>query len=221
MARRRPKPPTPEELAAAAEAQEFLQRYLATAPDSLQRLRDRSAATGGPTPDELDLSRDSLVPLFEWAMGQFRLRPSDEPTDFIDKGDLGRYYQPRGGVQPIWFGRTGLHAPGWWDDDTLVLIDALAFYFAEALMRAIPEAHWEAGHDPNAKRWIHENQPVIVGAGPAFEPLQHMFHLAGGIHRYVNPDAPNPYNRKPATTTDLRDLYDGYVKWYASERSRA
>jgi hypothetical protein len=211
MGRRHTKPPSAEKLAAAAEAEEFLRRYVATAPAALQWLRERSAATGGPTPDELDFSRDSLVPLFEWAIGQFRLRPGDQPTDFVDKGDLGRYYQPRGGRQPIWFGRTGLHAPHWWDDDTLALIDALTFYFAESVMRVVPGARWEVGRHPELKRWVHENQPVLTGAGEAFEPIQGMLAVAGHVHRNVNPDSPNPYGVKPATIFDLRDWWDAIV----------
>jgi len=208
---RRRKPPTTEQLAAAAEADEFLQRYLAAAPASLDRLRQWSATTGGPRPDDLDLGRDSLVPLLEWAIGQFRLRPEDEALDFIDKGDLGRYYQPRGGTQPVWYGRTGLHAPHWWDDDTLALIDGLTHYFAGAVIQAVPGARWEVGHHRELKRWVHENQPVISGAGEPFEPVQGMFAVASRVYRNVDPDRPNPNGVRPATGLELLEWYDAVV----------
>lgn len=211
MARSRRRPPTAEELAAAQEAKEYLGHYLAAAPASLQRLRERSAATGGPTHDQLDFGRDSLVPLFEWAMGQFNLRPEDEPKEFVDAGELGRFYRPKGGQQPMWYGRTGLTAPDWWDDDTLALIDALTYYFAEAVIRAVPGAHWEVGHHPQVKRWWHENQPVIAGAGEPFEPLQGMFAIASGVYRHIKPDPDNPRAAKPATVLDLQNWYDALV----------
>lgn len=208
MARSRRKPPTAEELAAAQEAEEFLRLYLAAAPASLQRLRERSAATGGPDDDQLDFGRDSLVPLFEWAMEQFKLRPDDEPKEFVDKGEAGRFYQPLGGEQPMWYGRTALSSPDWWDDDTLALIDGLTYYFAEAVIRAVPGAHWEVGHHPQYKRWWHENQPMILGAGEPFEPLQGMFAVSSGVYRRIRPDPGNPHAAKPATALDLQNWYD-------------
>jgi hypothetical protein len=193
------------------EAQEYLQRYVAASEDRLRWLRALSADTGGPTPDQLDLGRDSLVALWTWALGRFRLRDPGEPLDFVDRGRQGRFYVPRHGRVPMWFGRRGVTAPYGWSDDTLELVDAIVYYFAACLLRANPAARWEAFHAPQLKDHIDESQPVIVGFGEPVELLMPMQNVIGGVFRLINPDEPNPYGIPAATGDDLAEWYDALV----------
>ncbi len=107
----------------ATEAEEYLQRYVAASQPRLHWLRETAAASGGPSPERLDYTRDSLVPLWSWATSRFQLRPDGESVD------------PR--IVPMWYGRGTLHSPSWCSDDTLDLVDGLIYYRAEALRRAI------------------------------------------------------------------------------------
>lgn len=192
------------------EAEEYLRRYLATAEPRLAWLREESARTGGPTPDQLDYSRDSLVPLWEWAIGQFRLRPADAPLDFVDLGRQGRYYRPHDADLPMWFGRRAVQAPDGWSDETLALIDGLIYYLAETVLRAVPGAKWEVWH-ADVKNHIDENQPVLTGFHTHVDLFMPMMNLAGQVGWMVKPDRPNPYRIPPPTPFDLRDWFDAIV----------
>ncbi|OLB76376.1 MAG: hypothetical protein AUI14_18960 [Actinobacteria bacterium 13_2_20CM_2_71_6] len=200
---------TAAEAAEAAEGEEFLRRYLAGAEPRLQWLRELSARTGGPAPDRLDYSRDSLLPLWTWAMGRFRQRPEDEPTEFVNNGPRGRYYLPRGPL-PMWYGRRAVTAPHKWDNETLQLIDALVYYLAESILRAVPTAQWEVFH-ADVSNHIDENQPVLTGFPVQVDPLGVLLSLAGRTYHARYPDAPNPYKVPPATPTELQELYDAIV----------
>lgn len=194
----------------AAEDEDYLRRYLAGAEPRLQWLRERSARTGGPAPDQLDFSRDSLVPLWTWAIGQFRRRAESEPLDLIDRGSWGRYYAPRGANVPMWYGRQPIQAPHWWSDDTLDLLDALMYYVAEAVRRAVPGARWEIWRG-DVKRAIDEGQPVLTGFTTPFNPVPGMMNLSGRVNRLMDRDSPNPYGIPSAAAEDLRDWYDTTV----------
>lgn len=189
-----------------AEAEEYLARYLAGSEPRLRWLREEAARTGGPTPDQLDFSRDSLVPLWTWAIGRFRLRPEDDPLDLVEQG-LGRYYMPRTGTVPMWYGRRPIQAPHAWSDDTLALIDGLVYYLAECLLRAVPGARWQVFH-ATERNHVDEGQPVLTGGPAPLELLLPMMSLAGRVYRVVREDAPNPYGIPAATPEDLRQWFD-------------
>jgi hypothetical protein len=203
----RRKPVTAEQ---AAQDEEYLRRYLAAAQPRLTWLRERSSANGGPTPDELDLSRDSLVPLWEWAIGQFRKRPEQDPLDLVDHGSSGRYHLPRGSNLPMWFGRRPIQAPHWWSDETLALLDALIYYLAEAVRHAVPGTTWEI-HRSGVENHVDEGQPVLTGLPLPFNPIPGMLNLSGRVNRVMEPDAPNPYGVPSAAPQDLRACYDAAV----------
>jgi hypothetical protein len=193
----------------AREAEEYLGRYLAAAQPRLEWLRELAVRTGGPTADQLSYGRDSLVPLWTWARGQFKLRPQDAQLDFVEK-DGHRYYVPRHGDVPMWYGRRGVQAPHHWSDETLQLIDALVYYLAECLLRAVPGSRWEIFHAA-VRNHIDENQPVLTGFGQPVELIMPMMNVTGGVWRDMNPDEPNPYRLGGATPDDLQKWYDALV----------
>jgi hypothetical protein len=185
------------------EAQEYPQRYLAARGPRLRWLTDLAARTGGPAPQRLDFSRESLVPLWEWAMSQFRVRDEDKVVDPTRV--------------PMWYGRPPAPAAYIWSDETLDLIDAVVYYFGECLRRAVPGAQWEVGHAP-FKSWINENQPVLTGfTAPlnAFVPLR---NIVGRVYYMLQPDEPHSHGLpgRKATPHDLRDQFDIELQQVAS-----
>ena len=49
------------------EAKAFLDRFQRQTPQQLERLRQLATTTGGPQPEQLDLTASSLSPLWTWA----------------------------------------------------------------------------------------------------------------------------------------------------------
>ncbi|SCL59972.1 hypothetical protein [Micromonospora chersina] len=190
----------------AREAEEYLRRYLAEAAPRLRWLREEAARSGGPAPDRLDHSRDSLVPLWTWAMDRFEERSPDQPLDRVEEG-LGRYFVPRGATLPIWYGRRAVQAPHFWSDDTLALLDALVYYLAECLLRANPEARWAVFHS-DWRNHIDENQPVLTGFGEPVDLLLPAMNLAGRVHRRLHPEQARATGLPVAAPPDLRDWFD-------------
>ncbi|NJC67015.1 hypothetical protein HC028_21270 [Planosporangium flavigriseum] len=185
------------------EAAEYLQRYLAAREPRLRWLADLAAGTGGPAPEQLDFSRQSLVPLWEWAMKQFRLRDEDKVVDPTRV--------------PMWYGRSPAPAAYWWSDETLDLIDAVIYYFGECLRRAVPGARWEVGHAPY-RNWVNENQPVLTGFTSPFNPFLPIPNIVGRVYYLLRPDEPRPNGIEipPATAHDLRDQFDNEMRKVAS-----
>jgi hypothetical protein len=180
------------------DADTFLERYLAGLAPRLEWLRERAAQPGGPDPDALDFSRDSLVPVWTWATSQFRLRDERE-GDRVDPANV-----------PMWYGRSPAPAAYWWSDDTLHLIDALAYYFGETLRRAVPGSRWQVGH-AEVRGWINEGQPVLSGFADGANPVLIVTGLAGRVYVALRPDQPNIYRVPAATPTELRDAFDSMM----------
>jgi hypothetical protein len=186
--------------------EDYLLRYLAAGDDRLGWLRDHAAATGGPP--RFDHSRDSLVPLWEWAIGRLQPRAADAPKEkvFLDNGSA--YQRPTGADLPMWFGRSLFLAPYVWSDESLALIDAISFYALECLRRAVPDLTWKVGHGQD-RGYTHEGQPVLAGPGHDIEPVTWLIPLAGKVYRARVPDPTRP--ARPPTVEDLRDWFDATV----------
>jgi hypothetical protein len=182
-----------------ANATEFLERYVSASAARLQWLRDLAAGTGGPR--QWDYSRESLVPLWAWAITRFRLRGADEDVE--------------PGRVPMWYGREPAPAPHWWSDETLALIDALAYYFGECLLRAIPGSRWEVGHKEDVATWRNEGQPVVADNNPVLV----VTGLVGRVYVTLRPDE-NPYRVPAATPGDLQDALESLVRLTALARGQ-
>jgi hypothetical protein len=177
------------------EAEEYLRRYLAAREPRLRWMIDLADRSGGPAPQHLDFSRESLVPLWEWAIGLFRLRGQDAMVDPTRV--------------PMWYGRSPAPAAYWWSDETLDLIDAVVYYFGECLRRAVPGARWEVGHVPD-RNWINGSQPVLTGFKVPLNPFVPLSNLIARVYRAQRSDESQPYGPRvplPAAQ-DLRDQFD-------------
>ena len=94
--------------------------------------------------DVLDLTPESLVPLWEWFVRREGAR-SDRG------GELPSWYEP----DPPELAAQRL-SPA-----TLRDVDALALYFAEVLLHNVPEAGWGIGKLPKRMKYAHQNKPVV------------------------------------------------------------
>ncbi|GIF23549.1 hypothetical protein BJ973_004158 [Actinoplanes tereljensis] len=188
----------PGQVPPAESDEDYLRRYLAAGDQRLARL------AGAPV--TRDFSRASLGPLWEWAVGFLQLRPDDAPKDRIVLENGSTLRRPRDADLPMWFGRTAMLAPHNWSDESLRMLDAVAWYLAETVRRAAPGVDWQVGH--SRPRNENEGQPVLLGStGRQYEPIGDVLSwLTGKVYylRRPNPDRPSP----PPSGTDLVERFD-------------
>lgn len=176
------------------EAAGLLATFLARTPARLDELRAEAADSGGPPPGSLDLSTDSLGPLWEWAAPRFAWRPGYAPPPF---GLPGPRVDPHA-VEPA------ATLPEWFDPDlhwnrlslqSVWLVDGLARYLGECLLREVPGARWTVGRSWR-RGYVFQNHPVIRGL-PVGGPLQPMWSVSILAARALQPSP------GPATPADL------------------
>ena len=139
-------PPKKFDALTEAEARAFLERYVATADDRLERFLDLVAETGGPSRAILDRSPESLVPLHGWFVS--RARRADAPDA---GGPLPDWYEPD--PRELWTQRV---APR-----TIADADGVALYLAGVFRRAWPELEWGIGILPKRLRYAHQHKPLL------------------------------------------------------------
>jgi hypothetical protein len=166
--------------------EDYLRRYLGAGDQRMARL------TGAPvTPD---FSRASLGPLWEWAVGFLDLRADDAPKDRISLASGSTILRPRDADLPMWYGRTTMLSPDNWTDESLRMLDAVAWYLAETVRRSAAGVGWQVGR--SRPRNENEGQPVLVGStARQYEPIGDVLSwLTGKVYllRRPNPDRPGP-----------------------------
>ncbi len=115
--------------ASSAADQARLQRWVDSLPVAVAEL-ERGA---GP----LDFSRDSLLPVWEYALSRIAGRDVDPRARREDLPPLPEWTEVPG--------RDGVWSA--FSIDTLWLIDAVARYYAECLLQALPEFRWAVYED--------------------------------------------------------------------------
>ena len=182
-----------------SEAKSFLARFLGETPQSLARLLELAATTGGPRSKELDLTAASLDPLWTWAAPRLSWREGYSPPAPGEAG--GRValnaLEPED-LLPSWFDPV---VPGWarWSAGSLWMIDGLARYLGETLVAEVPKAKWVAGH-ARPKGYVYQNHPVLTGLpSDDSEPMASVAIIAS---RVLLPTS------GPRT---LRDLFDAWT----------
>ncbi|HET8660820.1 MAG TPA: hypothetical protein VFM55_17690 [Micromonosporaceae bacterium] len=186
--------------------QDFLRRYLAAGDDRLAWLRTRAGRSGGPS--RLDLSRESLAPLWDWAISQIQLRDANAPTEKVMLETGGTFTRPVGAVLPMWYGRHPFLAPSHWSDESLAVIDAVAFYAAQAVRDAVPGLTWQVG-EPEFRGKAQGGQPVLAGRGEPLQPVRELLGLATKVYHLRRPDPDNPC--VPPIGDDLLTWFDAEV----------
>lgn len=119
------------------EAQRRFDELTSSSPERVAWLR-------GEVGDVLDLSPESLVPLWEWFVRREGSR-SDRG------GELPSWYEP----DPPELAAQRL-SPA-----TLRDVDAVALYLAEVFLHNVPGAAWGIGKLPKQLKYAHQNKPVV------------------------------------------------------------
>lgn len=183
------------------EAKALLATFVSNTPQRLEQLRQRSAASGGPSSEELDLDPASLDGLWAWATPQFTWRDGYDPP--ADDGPGVRHpaepLEPDDQL-PEWFDPRALD---WWQfsADTLWLIDGLARYLAESVIAQVPTARWTVGR-ARMKSYAFQNHIVMDGI-PFGDQVEPMWSVTILVSRALQPDS--IYKRGPRS---LREVYD-------------
>lgn len=129
------------------QAQAFFDEYLRLRDERLAALNRRYWQTGGGNESDLGFSPDSLEPLWAWAAKQLRRReftPAELEHARSLPASARQYYKP-----PL-------------SEDSLILINDIAYYFAEILIRDLEGVYWKVCKT-KLKRYVDRNQPVLGG----------------------------------------------------------
>jgi hypothetical protein len=177
--------------------EDYLRRYLAAGDERMALL------AAGPVP--LDRSRDSLGPLWEWAAGFLRLRPDDAVKERIGLANGSVIRRPAGADLPMWYGRTGTLAPHNWSDESLRVLDAIAWYLGETLRAAVPAAAWRIG------RKEYAGTAVLAARSAEFEPISDVLMWLPGKVFYQLKPKPDRTGEPPAGA-DLLERFDFGVR---------
>jgi hypothetical protein len=119
------------------EAQRRFDELTSSSPERVAWLREEVG-------DALDLTPESLVPLWEWFVRREESR-SDRG------GELPAWYEP----DPPELASQRL-SPA-----TLRDVDAMAHYLAEVFLHNVPGAAWGIGKLPAKMKYAHQNKPVV------------------------------------------------------------
>lgn len=149
----------------AAQADEYLRQFLAEQAGALARFASAISVPLQYTPECLDAVWDATVPRLRWRRGY--VPPAlGQPGPVISPDQL----EPPAEL-PSWFHHPSAASYARFSASTLWLIDGAGRYFGEFLVQN-EGARWASGRS-GAKNYLYQNQPVIVGAGPAaFSPFQ-------------------------------------------------
>ncbi len=131
------------------EAQAFLQQYVDRSSGRLALLKQTYRETFRGKEEDLDFSPHSLIPLWRWAAKRFRRREYTEEELLQIKR------------MPAWFGDHHMSNKPL-AEESLVLVNDIAYYLADVLIRSLPDVRWEVCKTGVA-RYVDENQPVLSG----------------------------------------------------------
>jgi hypothetical protein len=180
--------------------EQYLRRYLAAGEARLALLREQLSYD-----QALDYSRDSLAPLWTWAIPWLRWRPEDAPRERVMLEDGSTFQRPVNATLPMWYGRNGLLAPYLWTDETMALVDAIAFYAMECVRRAVPGVTWRVAGRRRAN--VYVGMPVLPAAPADLEPISSLWPIAGRVFMWRRDQAePEPVGG------DLTAWYDDAVQ---------
>ena len=119
------------------EAQRSFDELTASSAESVASLRREVG-------DVLDLTPESLVPLWEWFVRREHAR------------------RDRGGELPAWYTPDPPElASQRLSPATLRDVDAIGLYLAEVFLHNVPGAAWGIGKLPKRMRYAHQNKPVV------------------------------------------------------------
>jgi hypothetical protein len=131
------------------DAAHFLQEYLGSKEDRLRNLRDRFQMTAEGRAETLDFTPLSLVPLWAWATKHLHRREHTQEERELIMGLPEPIRSKQLSDQPL-------------SDDSVFLINDIAYYLAEVCIRNLPGVHWDVCKT-DIPFFIDKNQPVLKG----------------------------------------------------------
>jgi hypothetical protein len=138
------------------EAQRFLHQYLEARDERLRLLNRRFYETDGGNEDDLDFTPDSLLPLWKWVTKNLRKRE-------YNRDELQRIQ-----MLPHEFREQQLANPPL-SEESLILLNDVAYYFGEVLTRHLEGVNWKVCKT-KVKRHVDGNQPVVMGSAGSVNP---------------------------------------------------
>lgn len=138
------------------QAKAYCEAYVSGLPERIEWLRSELARTGGPV-DALDASRDALVPLWSWLLGQ-----------------VGRSEEGTPAGRPAWHSAT--KGNPYLSDRDLWLIDAAGSHLAELVRTHVAAARWDVYRPPGELRDVNQNRTMLHGLpGRPADPIQMVY----------------------------------------------
>lgn len=165
---------------------ERLRRWVESLPDAVASLQEGVAAP-------LDFGRDGLVPLWESALTR------------MDRPDRDSAAPPDPAALPGWTQLPG-HAKAWtvYSPQTLWLVDRLARYHAECLLRAVPEFGWAVFED-RKEATLEDGEICLVLGRPN---RQGLYPMNAFLVRDLLVQATRVVSYGQRKPTALRELHD-------------
>lgn len=152
-----------------AEAQAYLDTFVAETPQRRAALRDLVRRGGEFDASELDESPESLTPLWAWARRRFAYHPEYDWTALRPRR-LGAEDLPPLTELPSWVGGD-IRDSARFTPDTLWLIDMVTRELAVVLQRMNPQAEWRVGHR-RRPGYVDQNKPVLAWGDDDLNPLR-------------------------------------------------
>jgi hypothetical protein len=151
------------------EAEAAVEAFAKRMPGRLEEFRRQVAAEAGPDPNMLDVSPESLVPLWGWFV------------ELARAVDSGKRRAPGWDGSPPWYAPDPPNIDRPLPDWTAWVIDGLAYYWAATFQRSYPEMHWELGNWPKRLHVVEQNHPMLRGHGIQMSPLHLMDVKVSGV----------------------------------------
>lgn len=190
-----------------AQARALLSTFLENTPGRVAGLREVCAASGGPSPEALDLGADSLDPLWAWAVPRLAWRDGYVPPPL----DMPGPRHPAGPLEPEdqlpeWFDPRVLD--GWrLSASTLWLVDGLARYLAGCVLAGTPSARWTVHR---SRRDDALQNHLVVDGLPVGDVVEPMWSVTVLVTRALATGG--PHTRGPRTLRALHDLWTGATR---------
>ncbi len=132
-----------------AEARVFFDKYVACCSKRLELLNRRYYEMGGGNESDLDFGPESLESLWTWATPQLRTRE-------FSPNEIAYFMSLPESIRSEKLSQKYLSI------DSLILLNDIAYYFAECLIHGLIGVHWKICKT-KIKRYIDANQPVLGG----------------------------------------------------------
>ena len=151
-------------------AKAFFDKFMAGKNSSLENLFTISQQDSGPKRSDLDFSRDSLVKIWQWACPKLKTLETQPSTK-----DMPFWYDP--------MIRNARYAFVAFDPKVVRLVEGLAYYWGDTLVKHIPDAKWDIDPFPASELFCH---PRVSSEFFSAHPIQNVSFLVSEIRVWTH-----------------------------------